>query len=132
MAFDFDIWDVTGRTVRLSCQRLSPSPADIHYLTGVAFQKHLSNKFDVRVLVSLSVWKVPWGVERFRQSKVLLGNDSARNTLEQSQRCRLPCVLVSRTDLSSVFMNLSISFGRIRSWHSNTPIASLGITVKCS
>ena len=36
------------------------------------------------------------------------------------------------TDLKMVFMNLSISSGFIRSLHSNTPIASFGITVKCS
>lgn len=38
----------------------------------------------------------------------------------------------SHTDRRIVFMNLSISSGFIRSLHSKTPIASLGMTVRCS
>ncbi len=39
---------------------------------------------------------------------------------------------IDRTERRIVFMNLSMSSGFMRSRHSSTPIASLGITVRCS
>lgn len=49
MAFYLDIWSIAGWTVGLSRQRLSPGPADINNLTGIAFQENLSYEFGVGV-----------------------------------------------------------------------------------
>ena len=81
MTLDRDIRQYAARTIRLFSEGIRPVPACLYHFTSVATQENFSYKFRIGIDLRLGVGEVPWGVECFGQSKVLLGNDPARNPL---------------------------------------------------
>lgn len=109
----------------------SPLPTFFNNLSCLTPQKDLSDEFSVWIMLLLCIGKMPRRMECFGQCEMLLCDDSAGYALQlvsSVDEWRRPIL----TDRSNVFINLSVSTGLIKLWHSMIPIASLGITVKCS
>ena len=117
MTLDCDVWQYAARAVSLSSQDCRSIPACLHHFTSAATQKDFSYEVRVRIKLGLGVGKVPGRVECFGQGKVLFSDDSTGNPLAARLALHMLHLTTFRnpTDLSSVFMNLSISSGRIRS-----------------
>ncbi len=116
---EIDIRYGTVGSVRFSSECLCCLAAPLHDFLGIAAEKDLPDEVRVRFYVDLGVWEMPRRIEGFSQGEVLLCDDTAGDALQEAW-CQ--CSGVPReasrgvcTDRRRVFMNLSISAGRIRS-----------------
>lgn len=97
----------------------------IYDLARVAFEKHFADKFGAYAWRVRGVGEVPGRVEGLGEGKMLLCYDSARDTLRELVGWNsVGLQKREHTERRMVFMNLSMSSGFIKSWHSITPIAS--------
>lgn len=78
MAFKFDFGECGRWSVRSGCQSLNFFTAAGDDFLSVAFQKDLSYELGFE---GFGIWEVPWRVEGFRKSEVLLRYDSSGYSL---------------------------------------------------
>ena len=130
MTLDLDIWDGCLGSIGFADEVFGGVRTVLDDFFRVAAQEHLSD--EVYVVVDLGVLEMERGVKRFCESDMLLCDDAARYAIRAFQHGTNEGSYEICTDLSRVTMNLSVSSGFIFPSISKTPIAKLGMTVRCS